>query len=313
MPSLMTGTPVDDIRSSPDGHLILHDSDESRWRGFDQHDTVFQDALSTGHQTAVAGWFNPYCRILPDVLDHCFWQFGQVLQNGVTSNGTMRSNAERAAYSLIRDGEVADLLWRMEPSAAPSKDIVAKLHLADYRDITTASDKLLVDPSVTFMLLHLPVPHPTGIFNRRTGMLSTTGTYVDNLALADQVLGHIRKLLEQDGEWDSSTVIVMGDHGWRTELIWSKSPEWTPEEQRASMGGKFDDRPAYVVKLAGQTSGTRIDEPFDAVRTRALMDAVMAGKIQSPEDLKIWVGHQATHSAPLPPADERKPATGNAD
>ena len=80
----------------------------------------------------------------------------------------------------------------------------------------------------------------------------------------------------------------MGDHGWRTSLVWETFPGWTAEEQRASLG-QFDERPAYIVKLAGQTSGASIDTPFRAVETRALMDGVLAGKITSPDDLKEWV------------------------
>ena len=57
------------------------------------------------------------------------------------------------------------------------------------------------------------------------------------------------------------------------------------EEQEASHGGRYDPRPVYVVKLAGQSTGMRVDTPFSAVHTRTLLDALMRRDIRSPQDL----------------------------
>jgi arylsulfatase A-like enzyme len=113
-------------------------------------------------------------------------------------------------------------------------------HIQDYQLLYGASEKVLRDPSAGFVLLHLPIPHPWGIYNRRTGNFSTSTTsYIDNLALADKCLAGMRTTLQQTGQWDSSTVVVMGDHSWRT-MIW-RSPAyldaWTPEDESASHGG----------------------------------------------------------------------------
>jgi hypothetical protein len=55
-------------------------------------------------------------------------------------------------------------------------------------------------------------------------------------------------------QWDAATVILMGDHSWRTALLWSHDPGWTVEERRASHQGSFDDRPFYAVKLPHQAT-----------------------------------------------------------
>jgi hypothetical protein len=149
---------------------------------------------------------------------------------------------------------------------------------------------MLADKTTTFLLIHMPIPHPGGIYNRVTGALDPrNSTYLDNLALSDRYLAHVRSVLEAQGEWDRSTIVVMGDHSWRTKLLWSGAPGWTPEEEDASHGGQFDDRPGYIVKLPYQHAGTRIDVPFAAVRTRALMDQLMCAKISSPGELSAWV------------------------
>jgi arylsulfatase A-like enzyme len=148
---------------------------------------------------------------------------------------------------------------------------------------------MLQDSFLDFILLHLPVPHPWGIYNRATGNFATEhASYIDNLALADRYLAHVREVLERNGEWDTSTIILLGDHSWRTQLIWLKSEGWTPEDQLASRGGQFDDRPAYIIKLPYQRRSARIDSPFEAVRTRQLLDAIIQNKITSPESLSAW-------------------------
>ena len=140
----------------------------------------------------------------------------------------------------------------------------------------------------------MPVPHPDGIYDRRTSTFTTAGnsSYIDNLALADQYLAHLRQTLEQRGEWDSSTIIVMGDHSSRTQLLWSSSPSWTPEDQAASHNGQFDNRPAYIVKLSGQHQPAHIDSAFPTLRTRALFDGIMDNRITTPEDLASWATQQ---------------------
>jgi hypothetical protein len=85
---------------------------------------------------------------------------------------------------------------------------------------------------------------------------------------------------------------VMGDHSWRTSLIWADSPDWSEEDKAASHGGEFDDRPAYIVKLPNQESAARIDQPWAAVHTRALMDALLQHKIKTPADLQAWVAQE---------------------
>jgi hypothetical protein len=290
LPSLMTGEPIDDIHSSPDGrHVSLHNSHIGAWQQLDEHDTVFQDSLNLGYGTAIAGWFNPYCRILPDVLDHCFWTFGFSTQNAMAPRATLRTNLMRPLMQIIGGG-LAHRVMSPFLQIPEMNDISTQQHISDCVALSNASDRILADESARFVLLHLPVPHPGGIYSRTTGTFALrNSSYLDNLALADKLLGHIRSELEKSGQWDTSTIIIMGDHSWRMKLFWKSTREWTKEEEIASHGGEFDDRPAYIVKLPGQQTGARIDAPFAALNTRKLLDALLAQKIRSKEDLAAWV------------------------
>lgn len=274
VPSLMTGLPVDHIRAGGDGTLrLLHNPDTGRWQLFHPQDTVFQDALNHGFRTGVAGWYNPYCRVLPEVLDRCQWVLRET-DGGIPSDGSLASNAAAPWTHLIE---------KFRRSGSDGIDEAAiRAHIADYADILSAGDRLLQDSSIDFLFLHIPVPHPGGIYDRRTRTFTThRSSYIDNLALADSYLAHVRQVLEQRGEWDSSAIVVMGDHSWRTTLLWKASTSWTAEDEAASHGGQFDDRPGYIVKLPYQKGAAKIESPFSAVKTRALLQGILDGSIRS--------------------------------
>ena len=281
VPSMITGLPVDRIRAGGDGRLRrLHNSDDNLWKPFQPHDTIFQDALDLGFHTGVAGWYNPYCRILSEVLDRCSWTFRRADLGGMVSDGSVLSNAAAPWIHLF------DRFRHSHAANGVEDESSVEDHIKDYREIVAAGYRFLDDSSVDFLLLHLPIPHPGGIYDRRTRTFTThRSSYIDNLALADSYLGDVRQVLEQRGEWDSSAIVVMGDHSWRTKLLWKGSLVWTAEDEAASHGGQFDDRPGYIVKLPYQTKAARIETPFSAVRTRALLRGILDGSIRSVPEL----------------------------
>ena len=54
--------------------------------------------------------------------------------------------------------------------------------------------ELLRDQRIRFAFLHMPIPHPPGIYDRTTHQLSSHGDYLDNLVLADETLGALMKI-----------------------------------------------------------------------------------------------------------------------
>jgi hypothetical protein len=275
LPSLMTGQHFDSVAAPAAGFpLLLRNASTRAWQPFAPHHTVFQDALNAGYGTAVAGWWNPYCRILSEVLDQCFWTSYKELRGGMYSSQSVISNTE---------SPVLNVLQMMRWQSAPPDSIY--FHQLDYRELVAAGDALLENRSATFLLLHMPIPHMPGIYNRRTGSFATSNpSYLDNLALCDDYLAHVRKELEDNGTWDSTTLVLMGDHSWRI----SGPAGLSPEERTASNGGQFDDRPAYIVKLAHQTTPARIDTQFAALRTRDLFDNLLTGRISTSQQLASW-------------------------
>ena len=289
LPSLMSGRTADLVRSSADGMLWAHDPRTELWQPFDARDTVFNDALRSGYSTRVVGWYVPYCRILRDVLDDCFWSYKVPLKNGLSSDRDLWGNTI---------GPFLSAASRLVPTRLLSTDsrlhsatvVDGIMHIEDYKSISNAADAVLRDPTAGFVLLHFPVPHLGGIYDRATNKFTTgPSTYLDNLALADKCLSHLREVLEESGQWDSSVVLVMGDHSWRMGPMVSDLSTLRGEELDASEGGRYDPRPVYVIKMAGQKTGIRLETPFSALNTRALLDAIMLGEIQTAESLAHFV------------------------
>jgi hypothetical protein len=289
LPSLITGLPDDDTRATADGrHLSLHlpasPASPAHWQTLDANQTVFADAISLGYHPAVAGWFIPYCRIFLGLLARCFWT-GRNTTDSFFPNSTIRANLLYPELRLLRWS--AGFFFKRYRRADQSLN--SQFHLADYNRLYAAADSTLADPSLDFVLLHLPIPHPQGIYDRHHHVLTTgPSTYIDNLALVDAYLAHVRQTLQQQQTWDNTTVLIMGDHSWRTALIWKLQRGWSSEEQRASHGGQFDDRPFFALKLPNQQTPARINPPFHAANTRLLLDALLSHKIETPDQLLLW-------------------------
>ena len=287
IPALMMGEPARKIYFTTTGSLLYQNDAKSRWERFDPKDTVFADALRAGDRTGVVGWHNPYCRLLSPVLDRCYWS------SRSDSTTSYADGALSLVGNVLAPGRhfLLSLEHPDEVDQAAEQRRVADLHITDVKQLLPAADRLLADSSIDFALIHLPIPHPAGIYDRRRMNFTDAGhvSYVDNLALADRVLASFRDTLLAHDEWDSSTVVLMGDHAWRTKLLWAGGDEWTAEDQEASHGGAFDPRPVYVVKLPDQHAGARVDVSFATLRTRELLDEVMEGRLKTPAELRRWV------------------------
>ncbi len=291
VPSLLTGLPLTSTAPTANGQqLLLHVRDVRHWQRFDPGNTVFSDIAKTGLPTGVAGWYEPYCRLLPQILNRCFWTYRDDLPIGLSASASLATNALAPLRTVAETVRLLENLVQPAPPSDEAGQLDVARHAADYRDLYAAGDRLLHAQPAGLLLLHMPIPHPWGFYDRRTTSFPPHRTsYLDNLVLADLYLGHLRQLMEADGTWDRSTLILMGDHGWRTAAVWRPSGFWTAEEERASHAGTLADRPAVFIKLPGQRTPARLDTAFAAYRTRALIDGIVSGKLHTPADLRRWI------------------------
>jgi hypothetical protein len=264
LPSFFLGHAVDDIRSNINGEPKIKLAGQANWQPFDAHTTVFSDAQSLGWTTGIVGWYNPYCRILAGAFNYCFWRMGNGQWNGTSSDQGALKNA-MAPFVEMTWG------YGREPDFPQEKK-----HTADLAALMPQAEALIRDQSIGFVFIHLPVPHPPGIYDRRPGHQRATGTYIDNLALADRSLGELMDSLSKTPWAAKTTIIVCSDHSWRIPL-WRGTPQWSEEEETASHG-VFDKRPVLLIHFPGQARGLDITAPFDEIKIHDIIEHILRGQ-----------------------------------
>ncbi len=267
VPSFFLGHVVNDIRSNLDGEPSIQLAGEKGWQAFDAHATLFGDAQRLGWTAGVVGWYNPYCRILAGTLNYCFWRVGDGQWTGTTPDNSALKNAMVPLFDMMPGEMKAG--WQ-------HKTAQEEKHASDLAALMPQAEALIRDQSIGFVFIHLPVPHPPGIYDRRPGHQRITGTYIDNLALADRTLAELMGVLNATTLAPKTTVIVCSDHSWRIPL-WRPTPQWSKEEERAS-GGRFDTRPVLMIHLPGQQAEHDVTAPFDELRIHGIIEHLLRGQ-----------------------------------
>jgi hypothetical protein len=252
IPSLLAGQPIDKIRSDSDGRLWYTLQSQHGWIEYDPGKSLFALAEYGGWNPGVVGWFNPYCRIFTSVLTWCrsrpsvngalpIEDLGASEQKSISANAMVLPRALVRKVRLRRDRSWELRLWET---------------VDDYQSIMQDASDLIRNDQVRFLFIHMPVPHPPGIYDRHTHELCACGNYLDNLVLADESLGKLLREIDQSPSASQTTLIVSSDHSLRIP-IWKQIPIWSEEEERVTQG-HFDTRPLFLVHFPGQNSGKEI-------------------------------------------------------
>jgi Sulfatase len=260
IPSLFLGRSVDKLYSTLDGKPMIRFAGGSHLEAFDANNALFADAQRLGWTTGVVGWYNPYCRILDGTLNYCFWQMGDAQSyTGALPSQSVLRNAVSPLIEVARG-------YQHKPSFMEQK------HAEDLAVLMPKAVALIRDSSISFVFIHLPIPHPPSIFNRKQS--GKSGSYIDNLALADRSFAELMSALSSTPAAANTTVIVCSDHSWRVAM-WKQA--WTKEDALASKG-RFDPRPVLIIHFPGQQAQQVISEPFQAIRIHEIIERVLQGQ-----------------------------------
>jgi hypothetical protein len=262
VPSLLLGREIDGVHSDLNGIPSFRFAGQTKWHGWDPQATIFGDAHRLGWTNGVVGWYNPYCRILPGVLDSCFWRMGNGEWDGTSPANSSWKNAAVPLRNVWSS-------WEKQAAFSPEQK-----HTMDLAIVLDRALALIQDQRISFVFIHLPVPHPPGIYDRRTGRMRLTGSYVDNLALADRVLGKLLDAIATGPLAAQTSVILSSDHSWRTSL-WRPTGYWTREDELAS---RFDPRPVLMVHSPGQHRSEDFADPTQALCVHEIVEAMLHGR-----------------------------------
>lgn len=271
LPSLLSGREINAYRFTFDNRLMVHDTGERGFHRLDGAGTVFGDARHEGWRTAAVGWYNPYCTLYGGAIDDCYWMNHDMIDGPMAQDKSFWRNT----YTPLK--QMAEQI--IEPVRA-RRDVCSydvRQRYKTYVDLEQHAEQLLRSDQADFVFLHLPVPHSPNIWSRaRSDYEHECGSsYQDGLALADRALGSVMGILQSSPRWKDTTLIVEGDHSWRTYL-WKDEPTWTAEDEAASRG-HFDPRAAVILHRAGETQAAVMDSPWSLLNVHTIVEQVVRG------------------------------------
>ncbi len=255
VPSLLLGRAVTDVTYTAKNQYLVQTESDSHWQALDPNATLFGMAKQDGLTTSIVGWYIAYCPVFVGIAAECYWANEDAQDRGPTSTGA--SFLENAWFPLR---------ILVEQVVAPGRawaDVAAwnaKGHEAAVKDLEQHALATIANSQADIIYLHLPVPHPPAVWDRRTGSFALGGSYLDSLDYSDRLLGRILVVLEAQPRWADTTFMVNGDHSWRTEM-WRPLPGWSAEDERISRGGQWEPRPLLLIHAPGQQSPKTVTAP----------------------------------------------------
>jgi hypothetical protein len=275
----MIGRQVTDLRSTLEGFAIIKTADNSHWRPLDAQQTIFAEARRDGWTTGIAGWSNPYCRLLGSVLDFCYWLPDQFTPAEMYSHMSGQRSALQNAVA-----PVAKSIRRLRPSHDPSS---ADFHVRDAEGVLAPAEALIREEQIRFVFIHLAVPHPPGVYDRRMQQVRAGGSYLDNLALADFSLGALLQAIESTRSAANTTIVICSDHSWRIPM-WRNSAAWTNEDEQVVQAG-FDPRPVLLVHFSGEEQGRTVGQSMNSLVMHEFLVEMLDGNITKEADFSFWI------------------------
>jgi len=293
IPALLTGRMIAFVKPAGPDELMLKFPERPAAVGWTTQSDIFSEVRAAGFNTAVVGWYHPYCRVIGDRLTSCLWE-----PVGLPTEPSRISLIGR----LLR--QQADLLPLLPFTGRIREQIVRRTegdyripHVAAYDSLVGAAARAAANPGLGLTFVHLPVPHPPYVYDRRTAVLdiSSSHEYLDNLALADRALGELRQAMERGGTWEGTTILISSDHWWRTDYWQSvKLDHFWAQTDAGNLRERDDHRVPFLLRMAGQKSASTYDPPFNTVQTHDLILEIMKGKITNGEQVAPWLDSHRT-------------------
>jgi hypothetical protein len=301
LPSLIDGRMYSRVELIDLNTLRLFPEDSKKPVSWHDEPNVFRRASALGVNTALIGWHHPYCRVIGDSVSECVEE-----PNGHPTAALLRElsvandNVVKAVVFLFRLQlrNLLDMLKFGEESSSSLRDeFVQGRQQKQYFAIREKAFEAAADPNFGLVFAHFPIPHLFGIYNRqkRDFSLNSSLSYADNLALVDRTLGELRKMLEEKGLWDSTTILLSSDHGLRPD-VWKGRMGWTEELQDLTATGQTPRVP-FIVKFAGSRQAMAYDRQFSAVVTADFLLAILRGEVGDAKDAAAWLDHHTENRA----------------
>lgn len=271
MPALIYGRMLKSTRPMSANRLRMEFPDGGTLR-FGKPPNVFSRARAAGFNTAVVGWYLPYCRTLTDSLTDCWWS---PIENQEGWMGDTFTEAfVRQPRSLLESSVFSPF----------GQSLVSHAHASVFSESLDHAKKMGADSQLGLVLIHFNIPHPPYFYNQRTGKfdrVNSLGGYADTLALVDHAFGELQAAIEKSGAWNHTAVLISADHWFRA------SP---------GMNGSRDHRVPFLLHLSQDDNAVAYSGKFGTVLTADLILKILNGEVKTNRQAADWITQQASRS-----------------
>ncbi|HXB74886.1 MAG TPA: sulfatase-like hydrolase/transferase [Candidatus Acidoferrales bacterium] len=278
VPSLLTGKTYVSTEPKTPSEIMLTSVEGKPPVRLTAQDTIFTEARRRGFNVGIAGWYIPYCHLIPECTT-CSWQpaialsWGSQFENPYSVPHLMKE----ILLGLVKK---IPLLGRMGLDLdTPANQ---RLHALSYTQVRNDMLRAIADPRLNLVYVHMNVPHPPALYDSSTDRISTGHniSYLDNLRLVDRTVRDIRETLESAGLWDASTILLTSDHPLRVD-------RW-PRDPAVRKGLKQHAEVPYLLKMPGQTQGLTYDRDAHEVVTKDLLLAILTKQVTTSQQVAAW-------------------------
>lgn len=295
IPSLFSGRVVSRTSNAGASDRVLHYADGAS-ELFSDSKNFFQAAGAAGHDSGLAGWFHPYCRIVGDDLAECHQRALRPEMAGMTLAQATGRQAALLLESIPHGRKIERWFFRDAVRKLVGADQImftpVGWHRESWEVLHRESLALASDPSLDLVFIHSPVPHPPTIWDAKTNDFlaeGRKGPYASNLALADKTLAEIRAAIEGAGLWERTALIVLSDHPHRHQKGLAATPLPSP---RLKPG---EPRPVpFIVRLPGKGAPAVDATPIHTTALHDLVPEILAGRIATLEQVREWFAARAS-------------------
>lgn len=249
LPSIIDGKLVSEVNIADPETLEIKYRNNKAFINWGSQPNLFTKARQLKVNTAFVGEYMPYSRLIGKDLTFCDWY---QYYPRYTDSGSITANIYQQLKMLLT-GPARLYMQRKET----------------YYDIQNLTIKLVSDPKFGLVMIHNPIPHHPHFYQMswwdKRSRRSPEG-YINALKLVDLSLGEISQVMEEQGTWDKTTVIISADHGLRRRF-----------------DGQNDKRVPFILKLAGQKHPVTYEPAFNTVVTQELILAILRQEVTSPE------------------------------
>lgn len=303
MPALITGKQVSEAQPAAADELLITYSGAGQPVPWSRQANIFTVAREYGVNTALLGWYHPYCRIFGHVLNYCSWEpietrYGAEINDNWEEKLTWLQVLTRVVDTLPLASrfELRRRVEKMFQIRLTRRAKITQHFIPRYLRMLREAEKLVTDPSFGLILIHWPIPHPPAIYDRQTNDFRRHGggggSYLDNLQLVDRTLETLRTSMEEAGLWETTAVLIISDHPYRD--VWK--PDWTPEEkaEMTRLDGKIGHRVPFLLKLPNQAVSLTFDRPLSNLVIPDLVLALLSSNNPAnPNSAMDWLSqHQ---------------------